>query len=254
MNASRVSLFDVDVDVLTMNSLLDRIEEMIHTPGCALAYGFNAHSIQLAGCDPIFSETLRRSDIVYADGASILLAARLLRASLPEKLTTTDVWIEACRFAERKGYSFFLLGGEPGLAELTKRKTLDKYPGLKIVGTHHGYFGSQDDHVIASINAAHPDILWVGMGDPRQLLWAESVRRRLDAGIVITCGGLFKFVSGVVKRAPDFIHRNGFEWIYRIVREPFLWRRYAMDLPRLVLRILVVKALGKNRKIVQSNK
>ncbi|MBF0509726.1 MAG: WecB/TagA/CpsF family glycosyltransferase [Deltaproteobacteria bacterium] len=245
MKASRVNLFDIDVDALTMNSLLDRIEEMIHAPGCAAAYYVNAHSVRLAASDPIVSQTLRRSDIVYADGASILLAARLLGASLPEKLTTTDVWIEACRFAERKGYSFFLLGGEPGLAELAKQKTLEKYPGLNIVGTHHGYFGSQDDQVITSINAAHPDILWVGMGDPLQLLWAESVRKRLDAGIVITCGGLFKFVSGVVRRAPDFIHRNGFEWVYRIAQEPFLWRRYAVDLPRLVLRILAVKALGK---------
>jgi len=238
MKPSRIDILGVPVEVLTMSSLLGRIRELIHTGHCAAAYGLNAHSLRLAAADPSFLDELCRCDIVYADGASILLTARMLRASLPEKLTTTDIWPEACRLAATEGYSFFLLGGEPGLADAAGRKTLEKYPGLRIVGTHHGYFDFEDDRIVSVINAVRPDILWVGMGDPRQVLWTNAVRGKLEAGIIVTCGGMFKLLSGELKRAPASCHRYGFEWLYRITREPSLWRRYAEDLPSLAWRIL----------------
>lgn len=92
--------------------------------------------------------------------------------------------------------------------------------------------------MIATINAARPDILWVGMGDPRQVVWTEKWRRRLQVGLVLTCGGMFKIVAGELARLPEPWRRRGFEWLYRLWQEPRTWRRYLLGLPRFGLRVL----------------
>jgi N-acetylglucosaminyldiphosphoundecaprenol N-acetyl-beta-D-mannosaminyltransferase len=222
-----------------MESLLSAMAGCVHSPGCSVAVYVNAHTLNLIHWNQSFFETMRRADILYADGASVLLAARFLGGRLPEKLTTTDVWPEFCKLAASEGYRFFLLGGEPGLAEKVRLAALADYPGLQIVGAHHGFFGAgEEKEVVAQINTAAPDVLWVGMGDPAQVFWADQARDRLSARLVVTCGGLFKFVSGTVRRAPGWFHKHGFEWVFRIVREPDVRRRYARDLPSLALRLV----------------
>ena len=239
-----VNILGVPVQVHTMDTLLARIEEAIAEPGCKVAYAVNAHTANHTYRLGLYKEMLQGAEIVYADGQSILLAARFLGGDLPIKLTTTDVWPPACELAQRKGYSFFLLGGEEGLAQHAADVTLEKYPGLKFAGISHGYFDVEDESVIEEINAARPDFLWVGMGEPRQFVWAERWKSRLDAGVLITCGGLFKFVSGEVKRAPEKVHRSGFEWLYRTVREPGLIWRYLTGLPAFGFRVLAQRCFG----------
>ena len=92
--------------------------------------------------------------------------------------------------------------------------------------------------MVATINAARPDILWVGMGDPRQVVWTEKWRRRLQVGLVLTCGGMFKIVAGELARLPEPWRRRGFEWLYRLWQEPGTWRRYLLGLPLFGLRVL----------------
>jgi N-acetylglucosaminyldiphosphoundecaprenol N-acetyl-beta-D-mannosaminyltransferase len=208
----------------------------------------NAHTLNLIHRNRCFLEAMRRADILYADGASVLLAARFLGSRISEKLTTTDVWPELCKLAAGEGYRFFLLGGELGLAEKARLAALAEHPGLQIVGVHHGFFAAEEEkEVVERINAAAPDVVWVGMGDPAQVFWAEQARNRLTAGLVVTCGGLFKFLSGTVKRAPVWFHKNGFEWVFRILREPDVRRRYAQDFPSLAFR-LVVHRLRQGRE------
>jgi len=115
--ARTVDILRVPTGIYTMATLLARIEELIAAPGCSVGHGINAHVINLTYQFPEFLKALRQADLLYADGASLILAARLLGSHLPEKLTTTDIWPKLCGIAIRKGYRFFLLGGEPGLAE-----------------------------------------------------------------------------------------------------------------------------------------
>lgn len=242
----RIDILGVPVGAYTMQSLLNGMEEAIAIPGCRAAYYVNANTLNLACSDREYLQAMLRAEIVYVDGASVRLAALLLGGCLPEKLTTTDVWPKVCELALRKGYRFFLLGGETGLAERAAQKAVATTPGLQIVGSHHGYFDLKDERVIDRINALRPHILWVGMGGARQVMWTEAARGKLEVPLVITCGGLFKFVSGEVERAPSLAHRNGFEWIFRIIREPALWERYAVDLPKMAVRILA-QLLHKSR-------
>ena len=239
-----VRVLGIPIQAHTMETMLARMEQAIAAPACAVAYAVNAHTANHTYRMPLYREMFQTADIVYADGQSILLAAGLLGGRLPEKLTTTDVWPAACAMAEKKGYRFFLLGGEEGLARRAAEVTMVQYPGLEFAGMRHGFFDIDDENVVEEINTASPDILWVGMGEPRQFIWAERFRSKLKAGLLITCGGLFKFVSGEVKRAPDRVHRSGFEWFYRSLREPRLIWRYLTGLPTFGARILAQRFFG----------
>ena len=233
-----IDILGVPVAVLDMASLLARLEELIATPVCATAYGVNAHSLNLTYRYPDYLQALLQANLIYADGASLLLAARVLGGRLPEKLTTTDIWPWVCPLAVAQKLRFFFLGGEPGLAERARDQALEQYPGLQIVGAHDGYFDLNDDRPVARINAAAPHILWVGMGEPRQALWSQAWRQHLQAGLIITCGGMFKIVSGELDRLSSKWRQRGFEWVYRLWQEPGTWRRYLLGLPAFGLRVL----------------
>jgi N-acetylglucosaminyldiphosphoundecaprenol N-acetyl-beta-D-mannosaminyltransferase len=233
-----VNILGVDTGIFTMCTLLARIEELIAAPGCAVGYGVNAHVLNLTYHHPEFLKALRQADLLYADGASLILASRLLGKHLPEKLTTTDVWPNLCEVAVQKGYRFFLLGGEPGLAERAASQAQETYQGLHIAGTQHGYFDFGDEHIIAEINAVRPDVLWVGMGDPRQVLWTAKWRQQLKVRLILTCGGMFKIVAGELDRLSPTLRQNGFEWAYRLWQEPATWRRYLVGLPLFGARVL----------------
>ncbi len=238
-----VNILGVPVAVLDMDSLVALLEEMISAPGCATAYGVNAHSLNLTCQYQDFLKALLGADLIYADGASLLLAARVLGGYLPEKLTTTDIWPRLCPLAVARGYRYFFLGGEPGLAERARDRALKEYPGLQIVGTYHGYFDLDDDGPVARINAAAPHILWVGMGEPRQALWVETWRQHLQAQLILTCGGMFKIVAGELERVPHKWRQRGWEWLYRLWQEPATWRRYLLGLPAFGLRVLASRFL-----------
>jgi len=248
MDVGAVNILGVPVGAYTMTSLLAQLQQLTEKPGCATAYAVNAYALNLTYQHPEYLAALRRAEVVYADGASVLLAARMLGHHLPERLTTTDVWPAACVLAVRRGYRFFLLGGEEGLAERAKAYALRQYPQLQIVGTHHGYFAFEDERIVATLNAARPDVVWVGMGDPRQVLWTERVRERLNAGILITCGGMFKIVAGELQRMSLHWRQRGFEWVYRLIQEPQTWRRYLLGLPAFGARVLAQRLVGHRRR------
>lgn len=244
MPQAAVEVLGLPVGAYTMPTLLRRLGELLAAPGCAAAYGVNAYVLNLIYQHPDFLAGLRRADCLYADGASLQLAARILGGHLPEKLTTTDIWPHLCDLAVTHGHRFFLLGGEPGLAERARVQALQQYPGLQVVGAHHGYFRLDDEAVVAAINATRPDLLWVGMGDPRQVLWTERWRRHLQVGLVLTCGGMFKIVAGELARLPEKWRRRGLEWLYRLWQEPQAWRRYLLGLPLFGVRVLGQRLLG----------
>lgn len=248
--AEKVNILGVPVAAHTMDTILSTIEELIEKPGCAVAYAVNAHSMNLTYRSPEYFASLKRADLVYVDGASLQLAAWFLGKRLPEKLTTTDLWPRLCEIAATKQYRFFLLGGEEGLMEEAKDIAVKHYPGLQVVGAHHGYFGGEDDEVIGLINDSSADILWVGMGDPRQVLWSEAARQRLNAGLVITCGGMFKVVTGKLGRVDEKWRRRGFEWLIRLFQEPkYTWRRYLIGLPAFGLRVFAQKVFRHRSRL-----
>jgi N-acetylglucosaminyldiphosphoundecaprenol N-acetyl-beta-D-mannosaminyltransferase len=173
-----------------------------------------------------------------------MLAARLLGRRIPERITYADWAWRLAAFAEAEGFSLYLLGARPGMAQEAARRLQARYPDLEIVGVRHGFFdhaaGSpENEAVVREINDARPDILLVGMGMPLQEYWLMENRDRLQAGVVLTGGGVFDYVSGGLRRGPRILTHSGFEWLARLLVEPRrLWRRYLIGIPLFLLRVL----------------
>ena len=215
---------------------------------------------------------LKSADLVTADGMPIVLLSKLVRNSLPERVTGADMVPMICRRCAEEGLSVYVLGGdrevvEAAFAKLNVANGQDaRCPSidaadtgttdvpsvgattnyqLKIAGIDDSFvkLDEEQPEIVARINAAQPDILFVAFGNPKQELWMGRNRNKIDAGAMIGVGGTFNFIAGKVKRAPRWMQRCGLEWIYRIIQEPGrLWRRYAYGLVKftwLSLRLVV---------------
>lgn len=241
MAEARINILGVGVDALTLGELHGRIRGFVREGGHALVLNANAHCLNLAYRDPFLRRFLNQADIVFCDGAGVKYAARMLGGRMPERITYAD-WIHRLSdLAASENFSIYFLGGKPGIAEKAARELRKSRPGLKISGTHHGYFGNsgpENEAVIEKINAASPDILLVGMGMPRQEKWLMENHKKLNARVFLTGGAVFDYASGGLRRGPRFLTGNGFEWLARLAIEPGrLWRRYLVGNPLFALRV-----------------
>ena len=171
------------------------------------------------------------ADLIHADGMPLVFASRIKgRHRLPERVATTDLFHDVARLAQKTGASFYLLGASAPAIEHAVVRVRALYPDLKIAGYRNGYWKPDEaDNVIAEINDSAPDILWVGMGVPREIAFSVQNRGKLtNVGLIKTSGGLFDFLSGQSSRAPSWMQSSGLEWLYRLSLEPRrLIRRYA---------------------------
>ncbi len=241
MKDERIDFLGIPIDVVTMDEAVDRLDSFVATEGTQVALAVYAHCVNTALQDQDYMAALHAADLIYVDGMSIVWASRLLGTPLPQKLTTTDlIHPLAARSAER-GYSFYLLGALPGVAQEAAHRLQELYPGLGIAGAHHGYFTpAEERQVIEGINRARPGILFVGMGMPKQEKWIAAHRHELaGVSLCMSCGALFDFLSGRVRRGPRWMTTHGLEWLYRLGVEPGrMWRRYVLGNPLFLLRVL----------------
>jgi N-acetylglucosaminyldiphosphoundecaprenol N-acetyl-beta-D-mannosaminyltransferase len=213
-----------------------------------LVFSSNGQGLSLAANDKGFRDVMRSADVIHADGQSVVIGSRLFAArQLPERVATTDFFHYAARTAQEFGLSFFLLGSSESENEKAARNVANLYPQLSVVGRHHGYFSKQDEiRVVDAINAARPDVLWVGLGKPRQEFWCAKMRNNLDVGWIKTCGGLFGFLSGHSKRAPYLMQRLGLEWLHRASQDPKrLAKRYLRTNPHAIY-LLATKSRARS--------
>jgi len=227
---TRSRLLGIDIDSLTADQFLDRIEDYVHSRSPHQVSYLNADCLNKCWSDQQYRETIQASDLVYADGMGVVWASRLFGHPLPERLNANDLMPEFCRRAEEKGFRIFLLGGEDGVAQKAGDDLKTKYPNLQIVGCHHGYFTSDEEsQVLEIIRSAQPDILIVGMGAPKQELWIRRNLESLEVPVAWGVGGLLDYSAKGLSRAPVWMRRAGFEWLWRLCLEPKrLWKRYLL--------------------------
>lgn len=194
-----------------------------------LVFSSNGQGISLAGRDPIFEKAMSQADIIHADGMSVVIGSRIFsRNPLPERCATTDFFHDAALAATNSGLSFFIFGGTENQNNAACKAILDLYPTLKISGRRNGYFEeSEEAEICDDIVRSGADVLWVGLGKPKQELWSARNQERLRGiGWIKTCGGLFAFLTGEAHRAPKWAQNCGLEWLFRAAQEPrrLLWR------------------------------
>jgi N-acetylglucosaminyldiphosphoundecaprenol N-acetyl-beta-D-mannosaminyltransferase len=184
----------------------------------------NGHIVSMCARDPAIRALFLDADLIHADGMPLVFASRLRgSAPLPERVATTDLFHDVARMAEAAGATFYLLGGTRDVIKAAVANVRAMHPRLAIAGCRHGYSRRDGDEaqVIADINAARPDILWIGMGAPLELAFALRNRQHLiDVGLIKTSGGLFDFISGRNGRAPAWMQSVGLEWLHRLALEP----------------------------------
>jgi len=205
-----------------------------------LVFAANGHALAMAGTDAAFRKTFQSADIIHADGAPVVFASRLTDAPIPERSATTDFLHDAAKMAEAHGLKFFLLGATEEINVACAAMLAKSYPKLEIAGRRHGYFSRDDEiSICEEINRSGADVLWVGLGVPFEYEFCERNRDNLTAGWIVTCGGCFNFAAGAYKRAPEWMQKTGFEWLYRLWREPRrLFWRYAVTNPIALFMLL----------------
>jgi len=246
------TLLGIKVHSLTVLELHQKISEAILNNKKLLVFNVNINAYYISKRDKIFNQILNWSDIIFCDGLGVILGARMLGHHIAERITYAEWFPRLSAMSEQKGYKLFLLGGRPGIAEQAAGKLVEKYPQLKIVGVHHGYFnktGKENEKIIGEINRSQPNILLVCFGMPHQEKWIWENRERLDAQVYLDGGACLDFVSMKVKRAPRWIIRIGLEWLYRLMHEPRrLWRRYLIGNAWFFFSILKAKILEGQTK------
>lgn len=202
----------------------------------------NAHTTLTALDDPAFAATLQEMTLLN-DGIGIDLASRFLNGKgFPDNLNGTDL-VPAILSEIDLPLRIFLLGANETRVQLAKEHIERVYPRHQVVGARNGYFDMSDcDSVCTEINRAAPDLLLVGMGNPRQEYFIVQNRAHLDATVAIGVGALFDFMSGSVIRAPKMVQAAGLEWLFRLLQEPRrLFRRYVVGIPRFFAALVRLK-------------
>jgi len=198
----------------------------------------NGQVLALCGEDEAFLDLMRRADQIHADGMPMVHYSKLFsKRPLPERVATTDLVQDVARLAEKAGVSFYFLGASEEVNTRAVEVMQQRYPKLVFAGRHNGYFSrDEEDALVAGINAAKPDILWIGLGVPFEQQFVERNRDRLTGvGVIKTSGGLFDFISGKNERAPAWMQASGLEWLYRVWLEPRrLAVRYLTTNPRAI--------------------
>jgi N-acetylglucosaminyldiphosphoundecaprenol N-acetyl-beta-D-mannosaminyltransferase len=206
--------------------------------------GPNAHLVNLAERNRRFAEAMRAADLAVPDGISVVMASRLLRVPIPERVTGGDLMERLCAEAAVYGFRLFFLGGLPGAAIMAANNLRRRYPGLKICGSYCPRLGFENDpaeteHIRHMINVYEPDLLCVAFGAPKQEIWMQENRGRLRVGAILPVGAAFDTQSGLRRRAPELFQRLGLEWLFRLAMEPRrLWRRYLIGNAQFALLVL----------------
>jgi N-acetylglucosaminyldiphosphoundecaprenol N-acetyl-beta-D-mannosaminyltransferase len=202
------------------------------------------HTVMACQEDPELRDAVLGATFTVPDGQPLVWALNALGHALPGRVYGPELMDRACARAASTGLRFYLYGGRnPGaLAELARMLRL-RHPEVKIVGGHCPPFrllsDAEEEAIAADINRSRADVVWVGIGVPKQEKWMARMRERLDAPVLIGVGAAFDFHAGLVPQAPDALQRLGLEWAFRLVQEPRrLWRRYLRYNPRFVTGFL----------------
>ncbi len=234
----QVRILGTRVDNITGEETLDRIESFILEGAPRQIVTVNPEFMVMAQRDHGFRDILNAADLALPDGVGLLWASRLLGKPLRERVAGSDLVYRIAQRAAARGYSLYLLGAGPGIGQEASERLRARYPGLPIAGVYAGSpAADEEEGIINRIRTASPQVLLVAYGAPAQDRWIHRNLGRLGVPVSMGIGGALDFVSGKVERAPQWIQNLGLEWLFRLVQEPWRWRRM-LRLPRFALMVL----------------
>jgi N-acetylglucosaminyldiphosphoundecaprenol N-acetyl-beta-D-mannosaminyltransferase len=245
-------MFDVNFDNYDFNDLLEFIDRAIRTQHHSYILTCNVDHVIKLRKDDEFRRVYSDAGAVVADGMPIIWASKLLRKPLKEKVSGSDLFHKLGEAFEERNYRLFFLGSASGVPEKAMSNLQESFPRMNIVGCYSPSYGfekneEENKRIVEMLIESRPDIVFVGVGAPKQEKWIYQHYETYRAPVSIGVGATFDFLSGSVKRAPSFMQKAGFEWFWRLSQEPRrLWKRYLIEDSQFVL-LLAKEMLKRNR-------
>lgn len=233
---SSIEILGCRVDAVGREAAVERVIALAHSHATSLVVTLGTEMVMEAQRNPRFRSVINGAALVVCDTIGLLLASRLRGGPLRERVTGVDLVQRLAPRSQRDELRMFLLGGRPETVE--RAKTLLEASGATIAGAHHGFFASDEDAAITGqVRASGANVLLAGLGSPKQELWLAQNLAATGCSVGIGIGGTLEVLAGNVQRAPETWQKLGLEWFYRLVREPWRWRRQ-LALPAFLLLVL----------------
>ena len=246
---ARVNVLGVGVSAINMRQALSHLDDWISHREQHYVCVTGVHGVMESQRDREVKAIHNRAGMVTPDGMPLVWLGRLLgKSAHVDRVYGPDLMLAVCRHSADRGWRHYFYGGAPGVPELLIDKLRQRFPALTIAGCYSPPFrkltAEEDAGVMETINAAEPDIVWIGLSTPKQERWMAEHRARLSAPVLIGVGAAFDFHSGRVRQAPRWIQRSGMEWFFRMAMEPRrLWKRYATNNPQFAA-LIALQILG----------
>jgi len=234
-------MFGITIARCTMASASQYVTDLAERHETGLVVTPNIDHIIRLKDDASFFEIYQRASLITVDGMPLVWLSKLLPgASFPERVTGADLLVSVCKRAAEQHLSVAFVGGMPGIAELAGVRMQSEFPGLQVAFSHFPPFGfecnkEQSEEIVSLCRKHRPDILFFGVGAPKQEKWCDKRLNQLNTGPILCIGEALAFAAGSVVRAPGWMQRAGLEWLFRLSRDPGrLWKRYLLRDPRFV--------------------
>jgi N-acetylglucosaminyldiphosphoundecaprenol N-acetyl-beta-D-mannosaminyltransferase len=246
------------VDAVQIADVVDQMNEWIlRKKECHCIAATGMHGIVEAHHNSRFKEILNAIDLVVPDGTPLVWLGRRRGHDLPRRVYGPDLMLAFCGVTQEQGYRHFFYGGEPGVPAEVAASLKHRFPGIQVAGSYSPPFRplsrEEEDETVAMISQAAPDVLWVGLGAPKQERWMHEHRNKLDVPVVVGVGAAFDMISGRRRQAPRWMREHGLEWLFRLLQEPRrLWRRYLIYGTEFVA-LTAMESLGLKKFEPQAN-
>ena len=244
----KVNILGVWVDMVNIPRAVDKIMQFFDDDGLHKVYTPNSEIIMAAYKDDNFRDILNDAELLTADGIGVVYASKILGKPITERAAGYDILCEILERIKGTSRSVFLFGGKPGVAELAEEKLKERFPGIVIAGTRNGYFKPEEEEdIVSQINSSGAELLLVCLGAPKQELWINKYKDKLNVKVAMGVGGSLDVFAGTALRAPDFYCKHGLEWFYRLMKQPSRAGRM-LALPKFGFTVLI-----KGRKYKQED-
>ncbi|WP_286172000.1 WecB/TagA/CpsF family glycosyltransferase [Gracilibacillus phocaeensis] len=197
----------------------------------------NPEIVMLARENKAYGKAIHKADYMIADGSGVVLASKMQKEPLEERIPGFEVMTDLIDYAAGHQLSCYFLGASKDVNDRMIDKLKELHPELRIAGHHHGFFDLEDQEIVADVIQSKADFVFVALGVPRQEFWITKYLSSFDKGMFIGIGGSFDIIAGEVKRAPDIWIKLNLEWLYRLIKQPFRWKRI-LKVFEFILRII----------------
>lgn len=245
----KVNIFGVKIDNITLEETIINLDNFLNTDKLNLIFTPNTEIIMAAKEDEEIKDILNSADLVLPDGIGLIYGAKIRKNPLQERVTGFDTSMELLKLGDKYSLGIYLLGGAEGVSKTAGDNIKKQYSNIRIAGYHNGFFkgshtghlGSEEEKIIIDeINSSGTDIIFVGLGFPKQEMWIHKNKDKIKAKIIIGNGGVMDVLAGVAKRAPQIYQDLGLEWLYRLIKNPSRIKRQ-MALPKFMFSIIIDK-------------